>query len=102
MHGIIHLKFTSNNTLVTLTGLDGKVIISYSGGNSGFKGSKKSTKYAKESIIEQIGLEATSRGYFRISLHFHGGKMRIRKCVRIPDRRLLSLASSMITWIGSF
>jgi len=55
VHGIVHLKFTSNNILATLTDLNGRVLAVSSGGLSGFKGSHKSTKYAKEIVLEQIG-----------------------------------------------
>ena len=44
--GIVHIYATFNNTIVTVTDLDGNTISWASGGSAGFKGSRKSTPYA--------------------------------------------------------
>lgn len=44
--GVVHIFATFNNTIVTVTDLDGNTIAWSSGGSSGFKGSRKSTPYA--------------------------------------------------------
>jgi small subunit ribosomal protein S11 len=44
--GVVHIYATFNNTIVTVTDLDGNTISWASGGSSGFKGSRKSTPYA--------------------------------------------------------
>jgi len=44
--GKIYIKSTFNNTLVTVTDLEGNVVSSGSSGREGFKGSKKSTSFA--------------------------------------------------------
>ncbi|MFN2189093.1 MAG: 30S ribosomal protein S11 [Candidatus Promineifilaceae bacterium] len=44
--GVVHIFATFNNTIVTVTDLDGNTISWASGGSSGFKGSRKSTPYA--------------------------------------------------------
>lgn len=44
--GVIHIYATFNNTIVTVTDLDGNTISWASGGSTGFKGSRKSTPYA--------------------------------------------------------
>ncbi|HET6443411.1 MAG TPA: 30S ribosomal protein S11 [candidate division Zixibacteria bacterium] len=44
--GIVHVYATFNNTIVTVTDLDGNTISWASGGSTGFKGSRKSTPYA--------------------------------------------------------
>ncbi len=44
--GKVYIKSTFNNTLVTVTDLEGNVLSSSSAGREGFKGSKKSTSYA--------------------------------------------------------
>ena len=46
--GQAHIKSTFNNTLVTLTDLQGNAISWASSGQLGFKGSRKSTPYAEE------------------------------------------------------
>ena len=40
-HGIVHIKATFNNTLVTITDMQGNPISWYSAGRAGFKGSRK-------------------------------------------------------------
>jgi small subunit ribosomal protein S11 len=46
--GIVHIKSTFNNTLVTVTDLEGHVLIWTSGGALGFKGSRKGTPFAAQ------------------------------------------------------
>ena len=48
--GFIHVKNTRNNTIATLTDLKGNAKFWMSGGRIGFKGSRKSTKYAAEIV----------------------------------------------------
>ncbi len=45
-HGIAHIKATFNNTLISISDLDGNVLASASAGGQGFKGSRKSTPFA--------------------------------------------------------
>jgi small subunit ribosomal protein S11 len=44
--GVVHIYATFNNTIVTVTDLEGNAISWASGGSAGFKGSRKSTPYA--------------------------------------------------------
>ncbi len=46
--GIIHIKSTTNNTLITITDLKGNTISWASAGTSGFKGARKSTPFAAQ------------------------------------------------------
>jgi small subunit ribosomal protein S11 len=50
----IFMRAELNNSIVTLTDLDGKVLAWSSAGKSGFKGSKKSTPYAAQKATEEI------------------------------------------------
>ncbi|MFQ6674331.1 MAG: 30S ribosomal protein S11, partial [Fidelibacterota bacterium] len=61
--GIAHIKATFNNTVVTLTDLQGNVISWASAGTSGFKGSRKSTPFAAQQTAQGAGQR--SRPYFR-------------------------------------
>ena len=45
-NGVIHIFATFNNTIVTVTDMDGNTISWASGGSTGFRGSRKSTPYA--------------------------------------------------------
>ncbi len=44
--GQVHIRATFNNTIVTVTDMKGNTLTWSSAGNSGFKGSRKSTPYA--------------------------------------------------------
>ena len=46
LHGIAHIKATFNNTLITISDLEGNVLASSSAGARGFHGSRKSTPFA--------------------------------------------------------
>jgi len=46
--GIVHIQSTFNNTIVTITDMNGNVIASSSPGQVGFKGSRKSTPFAAQ------------------------------------------------------
>lgn len=58
--GQVHIKSTYNNTVVTLTDLNGEVIAWASAGLLGFKGAKKATPYAATNIINSL-LEKTKK-----------------------------------------
>ena len=50
----IYIKSTYNNTLLTLTDLNGKVVVWTSAGSVGFKGPKKSTPFAASRVVEVL------------------------------------------------
>ena len=50
----LFLKANFNNSIVTLTDLQGKVLTWSSSGKSGFKGSKKSTPFAAQKATEEV------------------------------------------------
>jgi small subunit ribosomal protein S11 len=50
----IYLTAQLNNTIVTLTDQEGKVVAWSSSGKSGFKGAKKSTPFAAQKVTEEI------------------------------------------------
>ena len=53
--GIAHIKSTFNNTIVSITDLEGSVVSWYSTGMAGFKGAKKGTPYAAQLAAELAG-----------------------------------------------
>lgn len=70
--GKAFIKSTYNNTIVTLTDLDGNVISWASAGIAGFKGPKKSTPYAAQ-IIARIAVEkAKELGLSEVSVFAKG------------------------------
>jgi len=56
--GIAHIKSTFNNTIVSITDLEGAVVSWYSTGMAGFKGAKKGTPYAAQLAAELAGKKA--------------------------------------------
>jgi small subunit ribosomal protein S11 len=61
-HAHVHIKSTFNNTIITFTDLQGNVIAWSSGGNAGFKGSRKSTPFASQLAAEQAAKAAFDHG----------------------------------------
>jgi small subunit ribosomal protein S11 len=60
--GIIHIRSTFNNTIVTITDNDGNVIASSSAGRQGFKGSRKSTPFAAQLAAQDALRQAMEQG----------------------------------------
>jgi small subunit ribosomal protein S11 len=70
--GIAHIKATFNNTLITITDMQGNVVTWGSSGKAGFKGSKKSTPFAATVAAEQCGREAANLGMRRVHVRIQG------------------------------
>ncbi|MFZ7104437.1 MAG: 30S ribosomal protein S11 [Peptococcaceae bacterium] len=60
--GVAHIKSTFNNTIVTITDLNGNVISWASAGGVGFKGSRKSTPFAAQMAAETAAKAAMEHG----------------------------------------
>lgn len=60
--GIVYVKATFNNTLITITDVQGDVISWSSAGARGFKGSKKSTPFAAQIASEDAARKAADQG----------------------------------------
>ena len=71
-HGIVHIKATFNNTLVTITDMQGNPISWYSAGRAGFKGSRKSTSYAAQQVAQRAANEAKSHGLREVEVRVKG------------------------------
>ena len=57
--GVVHIKSSCNNTIVSITDTEGNVISWASSGGVGFKGSRKSTPYAAQRASERAAPSAT-------------------------------------------
>jgi len=60
--GIVHIQSTFNNTIVTITDINGNVIASSSPGQVGFKGSRKSTPFAAQLAAQSALKKAMEMG----------------------------------------
>jgi small subunit ribosomal protein S11 len=70
--GIIHLQTTSNNTILTLTDLEGNTQSWASAGSAGFKNSRKSTSYAAQAAAEKLAKKAKQLGFNTIHIKMKG------------------------------
>ena len=68
MHAIVHIKATFNNTTITFTDMQGGVISWGSGGNAGFKGSRKSTPFAAQLAAENATKAAIENGVRKVEV----------------------------------
>ena len=72
VHGQAHIKSTFNNTIVTITDLQGNTLSWASAGNVGFKGSRKSTPFAAQLAAEKAGRAAMEHGLKRAEVQVKG------------------------------
>ena len=70
--GVAHVSATFNNTLVTITDVQGNVISWSSAGSLGFKGSRKSTPYAAQMAAEDAGRKAAEHGVKTLEVQVKG------------------------------
>lgn len=71
-HGQAHIHATFNNTIVTMTDLQGGAICWSSAGTCGFKGSRKSTPYAARMAGQEAGKSAMENGMLEVDVLVKG------------------------------
>ena len=71
-HGIAHIKSSFNNTIVTITDLQGNTLSWASAGNVGFKGSRKSTPFAAQLAAEKAARAAQEHGLQKVDVFVKG------------------------------
>lgn len=71
-HGIAHIKSTFNNTIISITDLQGNSISWASTGTVGFKGSRKSTPFAAQMAAETAAKAAMEHGLRQIEVLVKG------------------------------
>lgn len=70
--GIVHIKSTFNNTIITITDVSGNVISWSSSGSRGFKGSRKSTPFAAQNAAEDAVRRAREHGIRTVDVYVKG------------------------------
>ncbi len=70
--GIAHVHATFNNTIITITDRHGDTLCWASAGNSGFKGSRKSTPYAAQTAAGICGKKAQEIGVKQLEVKIKG------------------------------
>ena len=71
-NGVAHVHASFNNTIVTITDMDGNVITWASAGKVGFKGSRKSTPFAAQVAAESSAREALNSSMKRVEVWVKG------------------------------
>lgn len=72
VRAIVHIKATFNNTLITVTDLDGNAVCSSSAGGVGFKGSRKSTPFAAQRAAQLCANAAMRNGVREVEIRVKG------------------------------
>jgi small subunit ribosomal protein S11 len=70
--GVVHVNSTFNNTMITITDVQGNTISWASAGKLGFKGSRKSTPYAAQVAGEQVAKAAMEHGMRTVEVEVCG------------------------------
>ena len=70
--GAAHIRASFNNTLVTISDLNGNAVSWASAGEMGFKGSKKSTPFAAQTAAETAAKAAIDHGMKTVEVYVKG------------------------------
>lgn len=70
--GAAHIQSTFNNTIVTITDLQGNAVAWSSSGQNGFKGSRKSTPFAAQNAAEAAAKAAMESGMKTVEVYVKG------------------------------
>ncbi|CAI8288722.1 MAG: 30S ribosomal protein S11 [Candidatus Puniceispirillaceae bacterium] len=71
-NGIAHVNSTFNNTMITISDVQGNTIAWSSAGTMGFKGSRKSTPFAAQMAAEDAGKKASEHGVKSVDVEVQG------------------------------
>ena len=86
--GVVHIKSSFNNTIVSITDTEGNVLAWASSGAVGFKGSRKSTPFAAQLAAERAARAAMEHGLRRAEVQVKGPGFRARhRCPFDPEHR---------------
>ncbi len=70
--GIVHIQATFNNTIVTITDVNGNALSSVSAGSLNFRGAKKSTPFAAQVTSENCAKKAMEHGLKSVEVQVKG------------------------------
>jgi len=71
-NGLAHVNSTFNNTMITISDVQGNTIAWSSAGTMGFKGSRKSTPFAAQMAAEDAGKKASEHGVKSVDVEVQG------------------------------
>ena len=89
--GAAHISSTFNNTIVTITDVNGNTISWASAGEMGFRGSRKSTPYAAQTAAETAAKAATEHGLKSVEVYVKGPGQGRESAIRALETAGLSV-----------
>ncbi|MCA3006257.1 MAG: 30S ribosomal protein S11 [Planctomycetaceae bacterium] len=81
VRGIAHIKASNNNTMITITDMNGETLCWDSAGTVGFKGTRKSTPFAATRAGENCGQKARKLGVTECEVRIKGAGAGRESCV---------------------
>lgn len=92
--GVVHIRSTFNNTLVTVTDVNGNAVAWASSGIRGFKGSRKSTPFAAQLAADQAARAAQDHGMQSVAIRVSGpgaGRESALRAIQAAGLRVTSI-----------
>ena len=89
--GIVHIQSTQNNTLLTLTNVQGDTLFWTSAGNLGFRNARKSTPFAAQMAAELLATKALNLGFSSLIVKVKGLGYGKQSCIRALYKSRLSI-----------
>jgi small subunit ribosomal protein S11 len=80
--GVVHIKTTFNNTIVSFTDVQGNVLAFSTAGSHGFKGSKKATPYAARVTVDAVSEAAREHGVKTVTIRVKGAGAQREEAMR--------------------
>ena len=93
--GQVHVMASFNNTIITVTDMQGNTVAWGSAGSAGFKGSRKSTPFAARLAAEQAGKAAQQLGIQEVDIFIKGpgpGRENAIRAIQALGIRVRSIA----------
>lgn len=93
-HGVVHIRSTFNNTIITISNSTGDVISWASAGKVGFKGSRKNTPFASQLAAETAAKEAIDLGLRQVDVEVKGpgaGREAAIRSLQVAGLEVLSI-----------
>jgi len=91
--GIVHVKASFNNTLVTIPSTNGEVVATGSAGQVGFKGTRKSTPFGAQRAAEKAAASAMRLGVREVEVRVKGAGSGRESAVRALSNSGLRVVS---------
>ena len=72
LKGIAHIRASFNNTMITITDINGETLAWDSAGTVGFKGARKATPFAASRAAEKVAVKVKRMGMRELEVHVRG------------------------------